>query len=95
MVGKTSDDHGAQSAEQTHVQPASDDDVRQIDPPLLEILVCPITKGPLEYKADSQELISYRAELAFPIRNGVPLMTPQAARELTEAERARAKATKR
>jgi len=73
----------------------SNDDARQIDPKLLEILVCPMTKGPLEYKSDSQELISYRAELAFPIRKGVPLMTPQAARELTEAELARVKASKR
>lgn len=72
-----------------------DESSRKIDPRLLEILVCPMTKGPLEYKADSQELISHRADLVFPIRNGVPLMTPDAARPLTEAERAKAKATKR
>jgi len=73
----------------------SNDEVRKIDPRLLEILVCPMTKGPLEYKADQQELVSARAELVFPIRNGVPLLTPDAARQFTDAERAHAKAGKR
>ena len=53
-----------------------------IDPKLLEILVCPLTKGPLEYDVDRQELISRRAKLAFPIRDGIPFMLPEEARRL-------------
>ena len=53
-----------------------------VDPKLLEILVCPLTKGPLEYDADKQELISRRAKLAFPIRDGIPIMLPEEARRL-------------
>jgi uncharacterized protein YbaR (Trm112 family) len=56
----------------------------QIDPKLLEILVCPLTKTALEYDAAAQELISRAAGLAYPIRNGVPLMTIEAARRLDE-----------
>jgi len=54
------------------------------DPKLLELLVCPVTKGPLTYDRAAQELISAKANLAFPIRNGVPLMTVEAARPLGE-----------
>ena len=53
-----------------------------IDPKLLEILVCPVTKGPLEYDADKQELISRSAKLAYPIRDGIPIMLPEEARRL-------------
>ena len=53
-----------------------------IDPKLLEILVCPLTKGPLEYDAERQELISRKAKLAYPIRDGIPMMLPEAARRL-------------
>ena len=60
-----------------------------IDPKLLEILVCPATKGPLVYDRERQELVSKQAGLAYPIRNGVPIMLVGEARELTEAERAR------
>jgi len=56
------------------------------DPKLLEILVCPMTKGPLEYDAAAQELISRSARLAYPIRNGIPIMLPEEARELGEEE---------
>jgi uncharacterized protein YbaR (Trm112 family) len=56
----------------------------RIDPKLLEILVCPLTKGPLQYDADKQELISRQAKLAFPIRDGIPIMLPEEARVLTE-----------
>ena len=45
-----------------------------IDPRLLEILVCPLTKGPLRYDAAAQELISDQAHLAYPIRDGIPIM---------------------
>lgn len=54
------------------------------DPKLLELLVCPVTKGPLTYDKAAKELISPKANLAFPIRNGVPLMTVEAARSLDE-----------
>ena len=52
----------------------------EIDSRLLEILVCPITKGPLEWRPDTQELISRAAGLAFPVRDGVPIMLPDEAR---------------
>jgi uncharacterized protein YbaR (Trm112 family) len=51
-----------------------------IDPRLLEILVCPVTKGPLEYDRTANELISHKAGLAFPIRDGIPIMLPDEAR---------------
>ena len=53
-----------------------------IDPKLLEILVCPLTKGPLEYDAEKQELISHSAKLAYPIRDGIPIMLPEEARRI-------------
>lgn len=56
------------------------------DRKILELLVCPFTKMPLVYDADAQELISRTAGLAFPIRHGVPLMTEDAARRLTDAD---------
>jgi uncharacterized protein YbaR (Trm112 family) len=59
-----------------------------IDPKLLEILVCPVTRGPLRYDREKQELVSRQAGLAFPIRDGIPIMLPGEARELSEAERA-------
>ena len=55
---------------------------RKIDPKLLEILVCPLTKGPLRYDAKAQELISDQAGLAFPIRDGIPIMLLDEARPL-------------
>ena len=53
-----------------------------VDPKLLEILVCPLTKCPLEYDAEKQELISRAAKLAYPIRDGIPIMLPEEARRL-------------
>jgi uncharacterized protein YbaR (Trm112 family) len=53
-----------------------------VDPKLLEILVCPITKAPLEYDAEKQELISRGAKLAYPIRDGIPIMLADEARRL-------------
>ncbi len=53
-----------------------------IDPKLLEFLVCPLTKGPLEYDAAAQELISRQAGLAYPIRDGIPIMLVDEARQL-------------
>jgi uncharacterized protein YbaR (Trm112 family) len=58
----------------------------RLDPRLLEVLVCPLTKSVLVYNAEKQELLSPKAALAYPIRNGVPLMTAEAARHLTDEE---------
>jgi uncharacterized protein len=55
-----------------------------IDPRLLEILVCPLTKGPLEYDRVTSELISRKAGLAYPVRDGIPIMLPEEARRLAE-----------
>ncbi len=57
-----------------------------VDPKLLEILVCPVTKGLLRYDADRQELVSERAGLAYPIRDGIPVMLPGEARTLAADE---------
>ena len=59
---------------------------RAVDPKLLEILVCPVTKTTLEYDRERQELISRAARLAFPIRDGVPVMAPDEARPLDDDE---------
>ena len=59
----------------------------EIDPKLLEILVCPVTKTALIYDREKQELVSKAAGLAYPIRNGIPIMLPGEARELSDAER--------
>ena len=64
--------------------PAHPVEATRIDPKLLEILVCPLTKGPLQYDAERQELISRQAKLAFPIRDGIPIMLPEEARVLTD-----------
>jgi len=56
----------------------------RIDPKLLELLVCPLTKETLEYDAARQELISRRAKLAYPIRDGIPIMLPEEARPITD-----------
>ncbi len=57
---------------------------RTVDRKLLEFLVCPVTKGPLSYDAEAQELISENARLAYPIRDGVPIMLREEARELAD-----------
>jgi uncharacterized protein len=56
-----------------------------VDPRLLEILVCPLTKGPLQYDRAAGELISRQAGLAYPIRDGIPIMLPDEARQLDNA----------
>ncbi len=53
-----------------------------VDPKLLEILVCPLTKGPLEFDSAKQELISRSAKLAYPIRDGIPIILPEEARKI-------------
>ena len=57
-----------------------------VDPKLLEILVCPLTKGPLRYDESKQELVSEKAGLAYPIRDGIPIMLVDEARELKADE---------
>jgi uncharacterized protein YbaR (Trm112 family) len=57
------------------------------DPKLLEILICPVTRTMLRYDAERQELISRAAGLAYPIRDGVPIMLASEAREITDEER--------
>ena len=56
----------------------------EIDPKLLEILVCPLTKGPLEYDRAARELVSRKAGLAYPVRDGIPIMLPDEARRLED-----------
>ncbi|WP_069094520.1 Trm112 family protein [Methyloligella halotolerans] len=55
-----------------------------LDPKLLEVLVCPLTKTSLDYDAEAQELISRAARLAYPIRDGIPIMLPEEARKIEE-----------
>jgi len=56
----------------------------EVDPKLLDILVCPVTKGPLEYDTEAHELVSKKAGLAFPVRDGIPIMLPDEARRIDE-----------
>ncbi|WP_119167338.1 Trm112 family protein [Algihabitans albus] len=72
----------AEKPEATQGEPATP---QSVDPKLLEILVCPLTKTPLEYDREAQELISRQAGLAYPIRDGIPIMLPDEARSLDEA----------
>ena len=58
------------------------DSPQPIDPRLLEVLVCPLSKVPLRYDREKQELISDRAGLAYPIRDGIPIMLPDEARKI-------------
>ena len=58
----------------------------EVDPRLLEILVCPVTHGPLTYDRARAELVSTSARLAYPVRDGVPVMLPEEARALGEGE---------
>jgi len=62
--------------------PATPPPAAEVDPALLEILVCPLTKGPLRYDRAAGELISESARLAYPIRDGIPIMLPDEARPL-------------
>lgn len=57
---------------------------RVIDPKLLELLVCPVTRGALDYDAVRQELVSRKARLAYPIRDGIPIMLAEEARRLED-----------
>jgi len=57
-----------------------------MDTRLLELLVCPVTKGPLEYNREKQELTSHSARLAYPVRDGIPILLENEARPLTDEE---------
>ncbi|HIC67546.1 MAG: Trm112 family protein [Rhodospirillales bacterium] len=57
---------------------------QDVDPKLLEILVCPMTKGPLRYDREARELVSEKAKLAYPIRDGIPIMLVDEARKLDD-----------
>lgn len=59
---------------------------RPMDPKLLELLVCPVTKGPLDLDRERQELISRSARLAYPIRDGIPVLLEEEARTLSDEE---------
>jgi uncharacterized protein YbaR (Trm112 family) len=61
-----------------------DDRNEVIDPKLLELLVCPLTKGPLVFDREHSELISKRALLAYPVRGGIPIMLPSEARPIED-----------
>jgi uncharacterized protein YbaR (Trm112 family) len=64
------------------------DPAAEVDPRLLEILVCPLTKGPLSYDRAKRELVSMQAGLAYPVRDGIPIMLVDEARPLEDAEKA-------
>lgn len=76
---------------ETEAYTADRSEVCAVDPKLLEILACPVTKRPLRYDAARQELISDAAGLAFPIRNGVPIMLVDEARQLGDGDGAGAR----
>lgn len=57
-----------------------------VDPKLLELLVCPLTKGPLTWDAERNELVSRLAKLAYPVRDGIPIMLPSEARTITPSK---------
>ena len=74
---------------QSHRKPfmTTDRPASSVDPKLLEILVCPLTKAPLRYDRETQELISEEAGLAYPIRDGIPIMLVDEARQLRDDEK--------
>lgn len=61
-------------------------DIHPIDPKLLEVLICPVSRGPLTFDKDRQELVSVKARLAFPVRDGIPIMLVDEARSLDDNE---------
>lgn len=65
-------------------QPSAQPSAAPVDPKLLELLVCPVTKGPLTYDRARNELVSEKAGLAFPIRDGIPIMLVDEAREIDD-----------
>jgi len=82
-MNETSDNDTGQPAEQ---EPESDARGSAVDPKLLEILVCPVSHGPLRYDRENQELVSETAGLAYPVRDGIPIMLADEARQLDDSE---------
>jgi hypothetical protein len=78
-MSDTSENSASNSGPNSATETSSD-----LDPKLLEILVCPVTRGPLVYDRKARELVSKQAGLAFPIREGVPIMLPEEARQLDD-----------
>ena len=76
----------SQSGDREQADAAAETPARELDPRLLELLVCPLTKTTLEYHRDANELISRQARLAYPIVDGIPLMTEDAARQLSDED---------
>ena len=72
----------AQSDQTENTSGGAEPETAKVDPRLLEILVCPLTKTTLEYDRTRQELISRSAKLAYPIRDGIPIMLPEEARKI-------------
>jgi uncharacterized protein len=68
------------------IAPCEERLIAAMDPKLLELLVCPVTKGPLRYDRERQELISRSARLAYPVRDGIPIMLENEARTLSDEE---------
>lgn len=60
----------------------TDNSERKLDPTVLELLVCPVSRGPLSYDEAADELVSKDAKLAYPVRDGIPIMLPEEARRL-------------
>jgi uncharacterized protein len=73
------------SVDDTAAEGDAQEGAATVDPRLLEILVCPLTKGPLRYDRERQELVSEKARLAYPIRDGIPIMLVDEARPLDDA----------
>jgi uncharacterized protein YbaR (Trm112 family) len=71
-----------QSDQAENTSGGAEPETAKVDPRLLEILVCPLTKTTLEYDRTRQELISRSAKLAYPIRDGIPIMLPEEARKI-------------
>lgn len=59
-------------------------ETQKLDPAILELLVCPVSRGPLHYDETKSELVSKEANLAFPVRDGIPVMLPEEARKLSD-----------
>lgn len=70
----------------TAVAPTGDSRKHEIDPKLLDMLACPLTKAPLKWSPATLELVSTAARLAYPVRDGVPIMLPSEARALEQDE---------
>ena len=83
-LGVAIEDYGLSMTESTELAGAAGADAVKVNPRLLELLVCPLTRTTLHYDSARQELVSHAAKLAYPIRGGIPIMLPDEARRLEE-----------